>query len=68
MILIFRQDSLNLKHIFEDHVAPDVKFEKFCEMCSLAWNANVFGCLMINKECDIDKGRYRVGFDNYILL
>lgn len=68
MLLIFRQDNLNLKHIFEDHVAPDMKFEKFYEICSLAWNSKTFGCLMINKECNIDEGRYRLGFDTYILL
>ena len=68
VILLFRQDITNLRHVFEDHVIPDMKFEKFCEMCSLAWNASDFGCLMINKECDLNDGRYRVGFDNYIIL
>ena len=38
LILIFKQDLSSLKHIFEDHVAPDMKFDKFCEMCSLAWS------------------------------
>lgn len=68
VLLIFRQDHLNLKHIFEDHVTPDMKFEKFCELCSFAWNSRAFGCLMINKECNLNDGRYRIGFDNYILL
>jgi len=68
LILIFKQDNLNLKHIFDDHVTPDMKFDKFCEMCSLAWNSAAYGCLLINKECDMSKGRYRVGFDTYIIL
>ena len=58
MILIFRQDNLNLKHIFDDHVTPDMKFGKFCEMCSLAWNSSAHGCLLICKECEPSKGRY----------
>jgi len=68
LILIFRQDNLNLKHIFDDHVTPDMKFDKFCEMCSLAWNSKAYGCLLINKECKVDEGRYRVGLDAFILL
>lgn len=67
LILIFRQDNANLKHIYEDHVAPDVKFDKFCEMCSLAWDSSTYGCLLINKECNINNGRYRVGFDTFII-
>lgn len=67
VILVFRQDNTNLKHIFDDHVAPDFKFDEFCEMCSLSWNTRQYGCLMINKECALDKGRYRVGFDTYIM-
>lgn len=67
VLVLFRQDYTNLKHVFTDHVAPDLTFEKFCEMCSLAWDANKFGCLVINKECGTNEGRYRVGFDQYIV-
>ena len=67
LILIFRQDKMSLRHIFDDHVTPDVKLEKFCEMCSLAWNSSTYGCLLINKECDVNNGRYRVGFDIFII-
>jgi hypothetical protein len=67
-LLVFHQDRTNLHHIFTDHVEPDVKFEKFVEMCALAWNSRQNGCLMINKECDLDKGRYRIGFDTFIML
>lgn len=67
-LLVFRQDRKNLHHIFTDHVEPDVKFEKFVEMCALAWNSRQNGCLMINKECDLNAGRYRVGFDTFIIL
>lgn len=66
-ILVFRQDNLNCKHIFDDHVVPDMKFDEFLAMCSFAWNSRLYGCLLINKECDINNGRYRVGFDTYIM-
>lgn len=66
VLVLFRQDQQNLKHVYNDHVNPDVPFSKFCDMCALAWNSNQFGCLVINRECDINNGRYRIGFDQFI--
>jgi len=51
-----------------DAVVPDMKFDKFIEICSLAWNSGSNGCLMINKECNLNEGRYRIGFDTFIIL
>ena len=64
MILVFRPDASNLKHIFDDHVLPDMKFDEFCKLCSFTWDSKAYGCLMINKECGLKEGRYRIGFDS----
>ena len=55
-------------YTFADAVVPDMKFEKFIEICSLAWHSRSNGCLLINKECDMNQGRYRIGFDTFITL
>ena len=39
-----------------------MKFEKFRELSSFAWNYKPYGSLMINKECPIEDSRYRLGF------
>lgn len=66
LIIIFCQDELNLKHIYSDHVNTDMEFDKFKEICGKAWLSSRKGFLVINKECDINYGRYRIGFDAYI--
>lgn len=67
LIILFKQDGMNLRHVYNDHVTTDMSFEQFKEMCSLAWKEN-YSFFVINKDCDIDKGRYRVGFDKFIQL
>ena len=68
MILLFKQDGLNLKHVWNDHIIGDMSFEKFCQLCHLAWNREEYGCLVICKDFDLNNGRYRIGFDTYINL
>lgn len=65
LLLIFRQDERNLKHIYCEHVTTDMSFNKFKELCRNAWIKR-HDFLVINKDCDLLKGRYRVGFDNFI--
>lgn len=64
--VIFKQDGLNLKHIYNDHVNTDMTFEEFRNLCSECWKEN-YGFLCINKDCSIEDGRYRKGFDVFIL-
>lgn len=67
LLILFKQDEMNLKHVYNDHVTTDMTFDKFKEMCSTAWKEN-YSFFVINKDCDIDNGRYRVGFDKFIQL
>lgn len=66
-IVMFKQDEMNMKHVFTDHVSPDITFAQFQEMCSMCWD-NKFGFLVIDKDSDINSGRYRKGFDSYITM
>lgn len=67
LIILFKQDELNLKHVYADHVNTDMHFEKFKELCSLCWN-DKYGFLVIDKDNDLDNGRYRKCFDHFIYL
>ena len=64
-LVIFKQDETNLKHIYNDHVNTDMTYNKFKELCLRFWD-DKHGFLVINKECDLNCGRYRKAFDTFI--
>lgn len=66
-IILFKQDDLNLRHIYEDHVGTDMTFDQFKSMCAECWR-NKYEFLTINKDSDINEGRYRKMFDYFIYL
>lgn len=66
MLVVFKQDTNNLKHIFNNHVNPDMTFTEFETICRFCWNKK-FGFLVIDKESDQNNGRYRNGFDKFII-
>lgn len=67
MLCVFQQDDMNLKHIYNDHVNNDLTFKQFHEACISCWKEK-YGFLVIMKDCLVDNGRYRKGFDNFILF
>lgn len=67
VIVVFKQDEINLKHIFDEHVSPDMSFDDFKKVCSECWNDR-YGTLVIAKDFDLNDGRYRKGFDKYIKM
>lgn len=67
VIVLFKQDDMNLRHVFDEHVSPDMEYADFKRMCSQCWNDN-YGFLTIVKDFDINNGRYRKGFDQYIII
>lgn len=67
-LILFKQDETNTKHVFDDHVAPDMSYEQFRELCKNCWKTNKYGCVVIASDYPISNGRYRRGFDEYIKL
>lgn len=66
-LIVFPQDELNLKHIYDEHVStPDLSFTLFKDMCSLCWK-DPFGYLVIDKTRDSNHGRFRKGLDTFIM-
>lgn len=64
-LIVFKQDDLNLKHIYSDHVNTDMSFEDFREACAMCWQDD-YGFLVVDKDRPMQNGRYRKGFDTFI--
>ena len=45
ILIVFKQDELNFKHIYSDHVESDMTFDDFYTKC---WK-DKYGFLLINK-------------------
>lgn len=67
VIILFRQDELNLKHVYDDHVtSSDMTFGQFKELCATCWNKGPHSFVVVSKEHSLNKGRYRCGLDTFI--
>lgn len=64
-LVLFKQDEMNLKHIYNDHVNMDMSYETFRTMCMNCWGDN-YGFIVIDKDSEMDRGRYRKNFDCFI--
>lgn len=67
-LIVFRQDELNLKHIFNDMgVGCHMKFDQFQKFCFECWGEQ-YGFVVIDLDSEVDCGRYRKGFGDYLVL
>lgn len=67
-LILFKQDETNLRHIFNDYgVGCDMKFTDFQRMCNKCWGEK-YGFVVIDMDSDMNKGRYRKGFDQFLQL
>lgn len=65
-IILFKQDELNLKHVFSDFgISADMTFEQFHELCHECWRES-FGFVCISMEHELKAGRYRKNFNKYL--
>lgn len=65
LIILFKQDDINLKHVYEEHVCSDMSWLQFRDLCSKVWKDN-YSYVVINKDCDKDNGCYRKKLDTFI--
>lgn len=64
LLIIFKQDDVNLKHVYEEHVNSDLSWNQFKDICKTVWN-HPYNFLLINKESSLNNGRYRQNFDMF---
>ena len=67
LLVFFRQDDINLKHLYEDHVNSAMTFTQFKDFCVKCWRDEKYGFLMIDKDSSINGGRYRKDFDCFAI-
>ena len=67
LLIVFKQDDTNLKHIYNDHVGCDMTFIQFKDICAKAWEEK-YGFLVIDKDSDKHQGRYRLKFDHFVFI
>lgn len=67
-LIVFKQDDLNMQHIYNDHINTDMSAERFHEMCSRCWERNQYSPLVVNKDVSLNNGRYQRGFNEHIQL
>lgn len=65
-IVLFKQDNRNLQHIYHDHVNTDMTFGTFKDMCLKVWSSGKNSFVVIDKDREMGKGRYRNGLDVFI--
>ena len=68
VLVLFKMDERNLRHVYDDQVNTDMTLNEFKEMCATCWNNGEYGFLVIVKDSPLLKGRYRRGFDQFIAL
>lgn len=65
-IILFKQDEMNLKHVYNDYnITCDMTFEKFRAFCHECWREK-YGFIVIDLDSEANKGRYRKGFNSFL--
>lgn len=68
LIVLFKQDETNLKHIYNEHCSGDMTYSEFKQFCIECWNRDRFSFVVICKDSERDNGRYRLGFDTFVVI
>lgn len=63
LIIAFRQDEVNLRHIYHAYVGGDMSLNLFKELCRAAWNHSPFSFLVIDRTRPLNEGRYSRNFN-----
>lgn len=67
LIILYKQDDINLKHVYDEHASSDMSWTQFKDMCLNVWK-NPYDYIVINKDCKKNNGCYRKKFDTFIVF
>lgn len=67
LIILFKQDEVNLRHVYDEHVSADMTWLQFRDMCAKIWSTP-YSYLVIDKDSEKNKGCYRLNFDTFVIL
>lgn len=65
-LILFKQDEMNLRHIYDDHINTDMPYTSFKQLCRQCWKESDYSFVCVDKDRKINDGRYRKGFDCFI--
>lgn len=71
MLVLFRQDEHNLQFVYNEHVDPwdfEGSFDRFKSLCQRIWRGSEFAFVVIDKTRPTRGGRYREGFDKFVIV
>jgi len=66
VVMLFNQDLPNLRHVYDEQVAPDMTWAEFQKLCRDCWKKDKYGYVVIDRDSPVDGGRYRCGLDQDI--
>ncbi|EZA52010.1 hypothetical protein X777_09300 [Ooceraea biroi] len=66
LLILFKQDGTNLKHVYNDHVNTDMTYDDFCALCRNCWQRK-YDFVVIDKDSPLANGRYRNGFNVFAI-
>ena len=66
VLILFKQDGTNLKHVYNDHVNTDMSYDDFRAFCQKCWQ-HKYGFVVIDKDSSLINGRYRKGFNDFAI-
>lgn len=67
--ILFKQDDTNIRHIYNDcAISCDMSLDDFRYLCGQCWNSSKYNFLVIDLDCEKNKGRYRRGFDEFVMV
>lgn len=64
LLVLFKQDDLNLRHVYNDHVITDIEYDAFKAICVEAWRDR-HGFLVMDKDSPIERGQTQSRFRSF---
>lgn len=68
MLILFKQDETNIRHIYFNNCSGDMTLNQFREFCHSCWNDSKFSFVVISKDHPRNEGRYRKCFDTFAII
>ena len=62
VLILFSLPEKDIRHIFNDFISNDMKWDEFKEFCNKVWRKS-YCYIIINKTLPPDKGKYQANFN-----
>jgi len=66
VLILFKQDSTNLKYVYNDHVNTNMSYMDFCDLYHSCWQQK-YEFVIIDKDSALIDERYKKGFNDFVI-